>query len=172
MAQDIGDINIFIKHFKQRLADCFTQNWEENINNSSRCDFYKHIKSQLNPEKYLTLDLSFYLRKSLARFRCSSHKLKIEIGRHLNIERPNRICSYCLHNFDSSCVEDEFHVFFQCQRFKTERDKYLYTWYTERTRLEDFYALMKSNNDTVIRHLSLYISHILKLTDKDEGVTF
>ena len=62
--------------------DCYTQNWCENINSSTRCEMYKNIKSLLAPEKYLTVDMSFYLRKSLARFRCSSHELRIETGRH------------------------------------------------------------------------------------------
>ena len=36
ITQEIGDVNIFIKMFKQRLIDCYTQNWHDDINMSSR----------------------------------------------------------------------------------------------------------------------------------------
>ena len=41
---------------------------------------------------YLKLELSFKLRKSLACFRCSGHKLNIEIGRYHEIDKDDRIC--------------------------------------------------------------------------------
>jgi len=33
-------------------------------------------------ERYLNIDLSYTLRKQFAKFKCSSHKLNIELGRH------------------------------------------------------------------------------------------
>ena len=50
LSQDVGDINIFVRLFKQRLHDCFMQNLCENINSSTRCEMYKNIKSLLAPE--------------------------------------------------------------------------------------------------------------------------
>ena len=43
---------------------------------SSRCDTYKEFKALLNVEKYLCIDIPFFLRKAFARFRCSSHKIQ------------------------------------------------------------------------------------------------
>ena len=111
----------------------------------------KNIKFLLATEKYLTVDMSFYLQKALARFRCSSHKLRIEFGCHLNIDREHRVCVCCVNNADTFLVEDEFHVFFHCLRFRLEREKYLYSWYTGRNIIGDFFNLLKSESSTVIK---------------------
>ena len=71
---------------------------------------YKCFKSNLDVEKYLFIDLNFLCRKTLANFRCSSHKLLIEKGRHQNIEREYRFCPFCLERNIYS-VEDEFHFY-------------------------------------------------------------
>ena len=90
LSQDIGDINAFIHVFRTRVADCLRQDWRNHIDSSSRCSHYKHFKYLLATEQYLLMDLPYYLRKSFARFRCSSHRFAIEIGRHHGIPRDER----------------------------------------------------------------------------------
>jgi len=48
----------------------------------------------LNPKRYLCINIPFYVRTSLAKFRCSNHQLLIEIGRHLGITREQRILNW------------------------------------------------------------------------------
>ena len=55
---------------------------------------YKHFSSLLDVEKYLFLDLSFKFRNALAKFRCLSHSLMIEKGRHMGLDRPSEIVLY------------------------------------------------------------------------------
>ena len=43
--QNVGDVNQFLSKFQQHLKDCAQQNWTAKVNNSSRCQFYKHFKS-------------------------------------------------------------------------------------------------------------------------------
>ena len=92
------------------------QTWHSDINESPRCDSYKEFKTLLNVERYLTLHMPFYLRKSFARFRSSRHKLSIEIGRHHNINRADRNCIYCLNQSNTIIIEDEFYAFFSFVR--------------------------------------------------------
>ena len=70
---------MFISQFKIRFRDCMTQKWHSDITDSSHCDTYKEFESLLNVEKHLCIDITFYLRKAFAGFRCSSHKLDIEL---------------------------------------------------------------------------------------------
>ena len=70
LSQDFGNMNLFIMQFKQRLV----------VHESSRCDTYKHFKTILEPEKYLSFEIPHSHIKALARFRCSSHKFAIETG--------------------------------------------------------------------------------------------
>ena len=62
------------------------------------------------------------LRKSLTRFRCVSHKLYIETGRHGNSkrERQERICMYC----NLNDIEDEYHFLLVCPLYKEDRKLY------------------------------------------------
>ncbi len=136
--------------------------WHDNVFNSSRCDFYKLFKSQLNPEKYLSIDMPFYYRKALARFRCSSHKLKIEVGRHTNIPRENRICTFCFENVGLIVIENEFHAFFVCGRFEHTRTALLFTWYTGRTSEFALLRLMKSENVEIIKNTAIFIAALFK----------
>ena len=71
-----------ISQCKVRLTDCMTQKLHSDITDSTQCDRHREFKSLLNIEKYVCIDMPFYLRKAFARFRCSSHKLDIEHGRH------------------------------------------------------------------------------------------
>ena len=79
-----------------------------------------------------------YVRKSLAKVRCSNHKFLIETGRHLGITREQRICQFCLTNLNAQCIEDEFHVFFICNEFQQQRQQYLLSWYDGRFEYNNF----------------------------------
>ena len=48
ISQEIGNTVLFIKQFKQRLIDYYSQNWHDAINSSNRCEFYSSFKSLLN----------------------------------------------------------------------------------------------------------------------------
>ena len=112
-AQEIGDDDLFIKQFKLRISDCTLQDIQERISNSSRCDFYKNKRFLLDHRAIPFFDISPSLRKTLSRFRCSSHKFNVERGRQFNKERGNRLCTFCLKfSNDIEIDENEYHAFF------------------------------------------------------------
>ena len=165
ISQDVGDVDLFMHAFKTRISDCCKQNWHDDVNTSSRCDTYKCFKSLLNVEKYLNVGLSFPLRKSLARFRTSSHKLHIEVGRYYSIERHDRICIYCLLNDDILVVEDEYHVFFICPRFAEIRQSHLLNWFSGNRDLYNFNNIMTTDNVKHIRCLAVYVHKLMNAID-------
>ena len=61
---------------------------------SSKSAIYHIFKSELEPERYLLMS-NWNCISSLARFRCSNHKLVIEEGRHNAINLENRLCKFC-----------------------------------------------------------------------------
>ena len=85
----------FLKVFTQRIKYVFTQKWHSYINETPKALHYKRLKSLLTPELYLNTDISYVLKKTLSNFRCSSHDLMIEKGRHLSIDRNFRFCQIC-----------------------------------------------------------------------------
>ena len=164
IAQEVGNVNSFIYIFKQRIKDCLSQQWISTISDSTRCDTYKLFKSNLNPEKYISIDLPLHQRKALAKFRCSSHKLKVEIGRHQGIPRELRFCIYCLNN-NVQALEDEFHVFLVCPKFSDLRERYILSWYNGGSDKIDFINIMKSENVNSIKQISLYIHKMFQVIE-------
>ena len=58
-ADTISDASRFINLFRQRLADCFTQQWHSEVGESPKALHYKHFKLILEVEPYLNIDLPF-----------------------------------------------------------------------------------------------------------------
>ena len=84
-----------------------------------------------------------YIRKTITRWRLSSHNLRIETGRHNGTVCNARRCLRC---FDS--LEDEEHVFFYCPRYSDIRVKFsafLNNYHSIETILRP-----KSYNDAII----------------------
>ena len=113
IADGVGNVNSFLAVFKSRLKDCAIQTIQGFINSSSKAQYYKYYTTLLNPERYLSVDLPYILKKSFASFRCSSHDLLIEKGRHMNIDRDFRFCPFCLKQ-NIYVVEDKFHFLLIC----------------------------------------------------------
>ena len=106
--QGVGSTRLFLLEFSQRLKDCARQSWHGEIESSPKLRSYCTFKSMLEPEKYLTSVHILKFRTALSRFRCSSHVLEIENGRHGNIPADQRFCNYCMKN-KNCCIEDQFH---------------------------------------------------------------
>ena len=81
---------------------------------------YKLFKLSYCLEPYLNSTLSRKTFTNLARFRLSSHNLKIETGRHEKPKVPpeNRICTKC----NSNEIEDEMHCLLSCNSNNSARN--------------------------------------------------
>ena len=94
-----------------------------------------------------------YLRAQALRFRCSNHRLDIELGRHSHVPPELRICRFC----DSGKVGDEFHAF-QCDGFMDlqvhyginimSRPQFQANMYTFQTNMQRYISALMSR----IRH--------------------
>ena len=98
------DFTNFEEECKKRLKQKFIYEWKIKLKESSKLILYDQIKHIFEKEKYLDDIDCFQMRKSITKFRCSDHKLKIEIGRHKKIPREERFCESC-----RSEVETESH---------------------------------------------------------------
>lgn len=143
-ANTVGDGLHFVNIFRQRIKDCFEQQWHSDIEDSPKALHYKYFKLILEVEYYLSIDLPFLYRKILANFRCSGHCLMIEKGRHQNIERNLRFCQICLQR-NVYVVEDEFHFFFVCPAYEEIRKLYFKPqWNRGIITTNKFYSIMSS----------------------------
>ena len=108
---DSVNSKIFVPLFKQRVVDCFLQNWHNEKENSSVLYLYNHVKDKLVYENYLDI-IPKTLRNFITRIRISSHSLNVQTGRyHRNrVIRSERYCVYC----NLRDVEDEYHFILIC----------------------------------------------------------
>ena len=83
---------------------------------------YRTIKHVFTMEPYLYLVKKTRYRQAIAKFRCSSHILEIERGRHTNPKTPvaDRKCSCC------DVIEDEKHFLLICDMNKPEREYFFH----------------------------------------------
>jgi hypothetical protein len=119
ISQEI-DMNILVNSFKQRIKDCNTQNWHDNINNSSICHPYCYFKSLFNVERFLLIEITVKHKKAYAKFRCSNHKLNVEMGRHLDIPFQERFWNFFHENhltYHIDCENFCCFYFFHCNKY-------------------------------------------------------
>ena len=72
---------------------------------------FRLFKKSFAPSAYLNEGPS-YFRPAALRFRCSNHRLDIELGRHTGVPRSDRKCRFC----STDAIGDEFHTF-KCTAF-------------------------------------------------------
>ena len=156
-ADTIGNSVQFICSFKQRIKDCFMQELHSHIDDSPKALYYKHFKSSLKAEHYLNIDLPYMYKKILSNFRCSSHCLMIEKGRHQNIERSLRFCPLCLRR-NAYVIEDEFHFFFVCPIYAEIRNIYFKAdWIRNIITPHKFYEIMSRADTSSILAVSKFL---------------
>lgn len=156
--ENIGDVKLFMKLFKQRLVDCSKQDWHRQINNSSKAHYYRYYMTNLTLANYISYKIPLKFRIALSRLRCSVHELNIETGRHYNIPQENRLCSLC----NAYEIEDEFHFIMTCSLYDELRHTYLPHLDNTVKNVEAFIRLMNST-EAITMCLAKFIYYAFKL---------
>ena len=156
ISQDVGNSKLLMHLFTERLKDCYFQEWLSKVADSEKAEHYKHFKSLLEVEKYLTLELCFKFRQALAKFRCSSHNLMIEKGRHLDLDRIFRNCPFCLKR-NIYTIEDEYHFLMVCPQYEDIRYIYFPENMLNYVTIDKFYNFISSRNEQMITSLAKYL---------------
>ena len=120
------NLKIFKEHVKKSLRDIFITKWQASVLdhiNNPKCRFYAKFKFEFKMEPYLDLIENYHLRKTLARFRTSSHALNIETVRYKKKELTKE--QYDYHILCSNCleIEDESHLLLSCLRYSNLRQE-------------------------------------------------
>jgi hypothetical protein len=162
--QGVGNADIFLQIFRERLADTYKQNWHDRIHNSSRASFYRSFKSVFNTSHYLDIIHTENHRKALTKLIVSSHNLRIESGRW---ERPTppaneRMCHFCLDK-----IEDEYHFLLECPNYANERSRLMPKYFRTRTSMYKCVELINSGKRKTIISLAKFVFQAFKKRNKD-----
>ena len=145
------DKKVFSVNFKRVIQNKFITTCNTHLQNTMlypRLRTYRTIKYEYVTEPYLYLVKKSRYREAIAGFRCSSHTLEIERGRHTNPKTPGagRKCRRC------DVIEDEKHFFLMCDMNMEEREYFfqkIYRVYAGFTCLnnEKKFSLILNNDD-------------------------
>ena len=84
----------FKEQCKSKIRNMFRQQWSAKIMSQGvgcKLRFYKQFKNEFIRQPYLDFINNYDLRKIITKFRCSEHKLEIEVGRHKGVPIDERI---------------------------------------------------------------------------------
>ena len=105
------------KAFVGRARDIYHQEAFSDLNDpKAKLRTYGLIKHDIGREDYLVQIKNTKLRQKLTKFRLSNHKLMIELGRHIDLDKDKRICQICHEE-----VEDEIHFMIKCKFYDALR---------------------------------------------------
>ena len=156
--------NNMINAITENLYKSFMEKCMNDINNSEqnpKLRTYKLFKTHFKLEPYLTSIQNTKYINALARFRISSHNLRIETGRYTKPKTAvdDRICLYCAsHN-----VENECHFLLKCTLYNEERIELLDVvrlFFPDCHNLDElnlFVNIMSSNELPIVEALGKYV---------------
>ena len=142
--QGVGDWESFLKMFKQRLIDCYHQEWSTVTTTTNKLRYYIGYKIDFMEEKYLSCVPYRRHRVALAKLRTSNHCLQSEIGRSQNTLLENRSCTFCSIN-GNHYIENEYHVVMECPLYKDIRSKFIGGVFTKDSSVLKFNRLMSTS---------------------------
>ena len=151
-----------VNQIKSIVTDVYKNQWYASINDSSTnpgLRFYKLFKKNYCLEPHLKYIVNDKHRIAVSKFRCSSHRLEIERGRHTNPITPinNRLCPFC-HEID-----DELHFFAHCSNNKNLRQSLfndlskLYNGFQYLSATDKLSFVMSSDDEIVLCMIGMFI---------------
>ena len=149
--QTFQDRESLCKDINMELKNNFERLWRQELEQSSKCLFYRHYKQEFKREKYISQLPDKYVY-SLCKFRCSNHRLPIEIGRRQGLDRKNRICQKC----NMKVVGDEFHFVMECPSIDNIRNQLISSKFSSPKSVFNFCKLFTANRKTQL-NLSKFI---------------
>ena len=98
---------------KSNLLNKYVKAWQSELDEirakGDKLEFYSLLKNKFEQSDYLNICTNPKSIMSITRMRISAHKLPIETGRFIKLERNQRICPFCC-----SGVGDEQHYLTTC----------------------------------------------------------
>ena len=146
--------NFFIPKMKLTLKDLFLQKWNNGVENSQKCFYYKHFQAKPALQKYLKiLPESSWI--PIIKFRTANHRLPIEIysWQITYKDRNKRLCTMC----NSGEIGDEYHYLIVCPMFQEARVKFIAKYFYVKPSVFKFLQLINSEEHNVLIKLSKFI---------------
>ena len=159
-AQSVGNEGLFIRTFRQRLIDCFEQNWRAKLQQHDFFSIYSSYRQSLSTRIYVIVISNFYVRKTFAKFCVGMSPLK---GSFLKYKKTNNDinCPFCF-----GVPETEIHFLFICPKYTFLRQEFIPRKYLRNVCLFKLSQLMACTNVNIIEKASIFVYKALDLREK------
>ena len=117
--QEVGDEELFLIRFKDRLICMYKQEWTGTIRDRDRYRDYRQLKTLLEPERYISMINNHNKRIYFTRAR--ANVLSINANLHRYSQNPCDKCCFVCKNM----IENEEHVLYYCPLYESLRVRFL-----------------------------------------------
>ena len=157
--QTVGNIKLFIAEFKQRLKDCYLQDWHSAIHSHSFYNVYSTYCQSITLCPYFQWINCMNIRKLFIRFRIGMLGLNNHFLQFRDQTIPNTgiMCPFCVNS-----PETELHFLFVCPMYADLRCQFIPCKYSRHPSLFKMSLLLSCTCKSVIVGLSHFISKAWK----------
>ena len=149
----VSEENRFVQHLKQRMRDCFIQEWYATNRDNIRYVWYSSFKQNFGMEEYLNVIDVKKFRDVFIRFRFGINNLRSNM-RYTNI--PDRNCPFCNER------ENEIHMLLLCPAYEEIRKKYLKGFKVKQGIQNGCRILMEGKKEKLTRSVAMYLYYAFK----------
>ena len=165
--QSVGNVKLFIAQLKQRLIDCYVQDWRSALSSHSFYEVYATYRDSLEMHSHFRVIPCVQVRKMLTRFRIGTLPLRCN---SLNFQekrtRRNTYCPFCHDQF-----ETELHFLLVCPRYTQLRGQLIARKYYRQPSLFKFTLLMSNTNADVVKRVCMFVVKAYALRNADISCT-
>ena len=157
------NIKIFAKYVTDNLMQQYENTWIKQIILKPKLELYRQYKNTPSQESYCKVSLKRGQRSVLAKIRLGVFPINLELGRYSGIPREERWCAICTRQE----IENEFHVFFQCPNYDSQREVLfcqatnILNIFNDLNDLEKFAFLV--SNESIVRKTATFFNNILQI---------
>jgi hypothetical protein len=152
----VGDEKVFVKVLRERMVDCYKQDWWSKLASSERYSTYNTLKSLLQQEQYFNGITIVKFRNSFVKFRLGIADINI----NKRYQNASKDCPFC-----KNVVEDELHFLLYCDKYNELRDKYISKHCTNAF-MPMLPFLLQNDNKEITRSVAMYIFYALKTREQ------
>lgn len=161
LCQEVGDVDLFICEFKDRLVSNYKQNWHSKMEEYGKYSWFYSFKSIFQSEHFLRSVTHKWHRDMFARFRTRTLGFKANKRWFEQTNTTDDICILC----EEGVKEDERHFLFDCSAYNNIRCKsqLFHTFFAKRKNLT---SMLATDDDVILKNLAKYIAEAVSYRNK------
>ena len=156
--QGAEGINHFLHVLRERLIVCRWQEWNSHVQTSDSFSVYRTFCTVHDMKMYLELNIDRHLKFIMTRFRLGISEIAVHYYRYKRHTDNDLFRPLC-----GETQENELHFVLCCPMLSDLREQFIPAKFHKFPSLFRFSLLLASNNENIVRNLSVYLYKAFKL---------